>query len=137
MYFEGVDDKYILIKCDKCRHLLKFYKQYLASYDDEHCVVNTPLQCSCGNKSTLEIYKETEEEKEKRCSTPIEEANQVHCPKCGSTQITANKKGFGLGKAVVGTVLTGGLWGAGAGFMGSNKVILTCLKCGKQWKAGK
>lgn len=64
-------------------------------------------------------------------------SDEIKCPKCGSTQITANKKGFGLGKAVVGTVLTGGLLGAGAGLLGSNKVVITCLKCGHQWKPGK
>ncbi|KZL50283.1 hypothetical protein A2T98_08410 [Nodularia spumigena CENA596] len=35
---------------------------------------------------------------------------QVRCPKCGSTQITANKKGFNIGHALVGGVLTGGDW---------------------------
>lgn len=57
----------------------------------------------------------------------------VCCPRCGSTQLTANKKGFGLGRAAAGGLLLGpvGLLG---GFLGSNKVIITCLKCGHQWK---
>lgn len=59
----------------------------------------------------------------------------VRCPRCGSTQITANKKGFGVGKALVGGFLTGGV-GLLAGFLGSGKVLVTCVKCGKQWKAG-
>lgn len=29
------------------------------------------------------------------------------CPKCGSTSLTANKKGFGVGKAVIGTAVAG------------------------------
>lgn len=59
--------------------------------------------------------------------------DSVCCPRCGSTQLTANKKGFGLGKAAAGGLLLGpvGLLG---GFFGSNKVIITCLKCGHQWK---
>lgn len=61
------------------------------------------------------------------------EADLIKCPKCKSTQITANKKGFGVGKAVVGVALTGGI-GALGGFIGSNKVVITCLKCGNQWK---
>lgn len=46
--------------------------------------------------------------------------------KCECIQLTANKKGFGLGKAVVGGVLLGpaGLLG---GFVGSGKVRVTCL----------
>ena len=59
----------------------------------------------------------------------------IRCPRCGSTQVTANKKGFGVGKALVGGFLTGGV-GLLAGFLGSGKVMVTCVKCGKQWKAG-
>jgi len=68
-----------------------------------------------------------------RAPAPVDE--QVKCPKCGSTQITADKKGYGVGKAVGGLLLAGptGLLG---GFIGSRKVLITCLNCGKQWKAG-
>lgn len=59
--------------------------------------------------------------------------DKVCCPRCGNTQLTANQKGFGIGKAAVGGLLLGpvGLLG---GFVGSKKVIITCLKCGYQWK---
>jgi len=57
------------------------------------------------------------------------------CPKCKSTQISANKKGFSGKKAVAGAVLTGGI-GLLAGTMGSNKIIITCLSCGNQFKPG-
>lgn len=60
----------------------------------------------------------------------------AHCPKCGSTSLTGNKKGFGVGKAVVGAVLTGGI-GLAAGNIGAKKVRVTCLNCGKQFWAGK
>ncbi|ABK60959.1 hypothetical protein [Clostridium novyi] len=53
----------------------------------------------------------------------------VCCPKCGSTQITANKRGFSIGKAL----LLGGV----GGFIGKDKIEITCLKCGYRWKAGK
>jgi hypothetical protein len=60
---------------------------------------------------------------------------QIRCAKCNSTQITANKKGFGLGKAVAGGFLLGpvGLLG---GTIGSSKVKVTCLACGHEWKPG-
>ena len=59
----------------------------------------------------------------------------IKCPKCQSTQLSANKKGFSGTKAVGGAILTGGI-GLLAGTLGSNKIILTCLNCGNQFKAG-
>lgn len=63
----------------------------------------------------------------------IRQESPVTCPKCNSTQITADRKGYGWGKAVGGGFLLGpvGLLG---GFIGSRKVLITCLKCGNQWK---
>lgn len=61
--------------------------------------------------------------------------DHIHCPKCNSTQVSANKKGFSGKKAVAGAVLTGGI-GLLAGTIGSNKVIITCLNCGNQFKPG-
>jgi hypothetical protein len=45
---------------------------------------------------------------------------QICCPKCGSNQISANKRG----------------WTLTTGMIGSNKVLITCLNCGKQFKPG-
>ena len=56
------------------------------------------------------------------------------CPKCKSTHISGNKKGFGLGKALVGGVLTGGV-GLLGGFIGSRKIENTCMQCGYAWEA--
>ena len=49
--------------------------------------------------------------------------------------IINRKKGFGVGKAAAGVLLTGGV-GLLAGFVGSNKAEITCLKCGKTFKPG-
>lgn len=61
------------------------------------------------------------------------EEEPIRCPVCDSTQLTANQKGFSLGKSIGGGLLLGpvGLLG---GFIGSNKVVITCLKCGYKWK---
>ena len=56
------------------------------------------------------------------------------CPKCGSTSLTANKKGFGVGKAVIRTAVAGPI-GLVAGNKGAKKVRITCLNCGNQWWA--
>ncbi len=63
----------------------------------------------------------------------VQHEMQISCPKCGSTQITSNKKGFNVGQALVGGLATGGL-GLVAGLWGSNELRLNCLKCGNRWK---
>jgi DNA-directed RNA polymerase subunit RPC12/RpoP len=60
---------------------------------------------------------------------------EIKCPKCGSTQLTANKKGFSGAQAVGGAILTGGI-GLLAGTIGSNKIKITCLNCGHQFMPG-
>ncbi|MEG0133767.1 MAG: hypothetical protein RR851_14635 [Clostridium sp.] len=70
-----------------------------------------------------------------KVSKPIEHG-VIHCPKCGGTQLTTQKKGFGLAKGVAG-VLTFGAYGLLTAGIGKNKIIITCLKCGKQFKPGK
>jgi tellurium resistance protein TerD len=62
-----------------------------------------------------------------------DEVEQVRCPKCQSAQISANNKGFGVGKAIVGGLLLGSI-GLLGGFVGSSKVRITCLKCGHTWE---
>ena len=59
------------------------------------------------------------------------------CPRCGSTSLALNKKGFGGGKATAGMFLTGGLGGAVAGTYGMNKMKITCLNCGYEYKPGR
>lgn len=61
--------------------------------------------------------------------------DQIRCPKCTSTQLTASNKGFNLIKATVGGVLLGSI-GLLGGFWGSKKTMITCLKCGNKWEAG-
>lgn len=59
------------------------------------------------------------------------------CPRCGSTSLSLNKKGFGGGKATAGMLITNGLGGAVAGTYGMNKMKITCMNCGYQYKPGK
>lgn len=58
------------------------------------------------------------------------------CPRCGSTSLSVNKKGFGGGKATVG-MIGFGLGGAVAGTYGMNKLKITCMNCGYRYKPGK
>ncbi|MCP9357985.1 hypothetical protein KBX49_07720 [Liquorilactobacillus satsumensis] len=64
--------------------------------------------------------------------------DKFKCPKCGSHEIQplgVHKKGFSLGKAVVGGALTNGI-GTIAGFAGkkTKKTDFVCMNCGKQFK---
>ena len=51
----------------------------------------------------------------------------VYCPKCMSTSIAAEKRGYSAGQAI----LTGNLL---IGAVGANKTKCVCLKCGHKWK---
>jgi DNA-directed RNA polymerase subunit RPC12/RpoP len=46
--------------------------------------------------------------------------SKVKCPRCGSEQIHAEKRG----------------WNMWTGDLGSGKIILTCLKCSNKFKPG-
>lgn len=64
------------------------------------------------------------------------------CPKCGSTSLSANKKGYGVVKGALGATLApfglvGSAVGLGAGNIGRNNVLITCLNCGHKFKPGK
>lgn len=84
-------------------------------------------------KEKREAKKEEKQELKDRIKQ-MDKEGIVYCPKCYSTQVTANKKGFSLGKAAAGTLIAGGpLLGA----IGRKKIEVTCLKCGNKWKAGK
>lgn len=69
--------------------------------------------------------------------TPTPDEGEVYqcCPKCGSRNLHASEKGFSVTKTVAGGVLFGRV-GLLAGTLGSKDVIVTCLGCGKKFKAG-
>ena len=116
------------------------------SLDAPEELANQLIDCpTC--KETIEVPTRSRPAKANPQSTPpplppplpLSVANDpdapVRCPKCRSTQITANKKGFGLGKAAVGGVLLGPL-GLLGGVIGGNKIRITCLKCGHVFQPG-
>ena len=64
-------------------------------------------------------------------------AKSMYCPKCKSTNIQVlgeRRKGFSVGKAIGGGLLTGGI-GLLAGFTGKKgKFEVFCQDCGHRWK---
>jgi hypothetical protein len=89
-------------------------------------------QCWCGFEATPQQQWRHSNAKRIVFQEATEESTQASCPKCGSVSLSANQKGYGLGKGVTGGVLLGPA-GLLAGFLGSKKVTVTCLKCGHQW----
>lgn len=82
--------------------------------------------------SNLRLLMNSESEK-----IEIDNRNDVvKCPKCRSSSISANNKGFGVGKAAVGAVIAGPI-GLLSGLVGSGKIKITCLSCGHVFNAGK
>lgn len=71
-----------------------------------------------------------EEKKEEPMTANNDE--KLTCPKCGSTNIHIDKKGFGGGKACCGAAICGPL-GLLFGNAGANKLRKTCLKCNNSW----
>lgn len=73
------------------------------------------------------------------CGNPINQQSQkkeyLCCPNCGSSELHAEHKGFSGSKALAGVLVTGGI-GILAGTIGSRDTQITCLKCGKKFKAG-
>jgi hypothetical protein len=79
--------------------------------------------------------------KVKKDNKPKIDKNTVICNKCGSPNVQFmqnNKKGFSVGKAVGGAVLTGGI-GSLAGFAGKKgkKNTWHCLNCGNTFTSKK
>lgn len=71
-------------------------------------------------------------------SIPDRSKAKLYCPYCGSANLQPlgqHRKGFSIGKAIGGTVLTGGV-GALAGFVGkkTKQTDFVCMNCGKQFK---
>lgn len=70
-------------------------------------------------------------------------ASMLKCPKCGSTSLSGQKKGYGVVKGAAGAALglTIGaplaIAGLAAGNIGSKKIRCTCMSCGYAFKAGK
>lgn len=65
--------------------------------------------------------KKREQEELKAKLAKMDEEGTPYCPKCYSTALSANKRG----------------WKLTTGFIGSGKIILTCMKCGHKFKPRK
>ncbi len=139
----------IIIRVDKPKDAVKRYIE-LMDYlgmpltQDEISSLNFKMQLNFEAKKEEERQKkEAEEQKriqqqlyrienglesKKEKKARLDKMDVVYCPKCLSTQITAQKRGFSVGQAIT--------FGTLAGMVGSNKIVLTCMKCGHKFKPG-
>jgi len=65
----------------------------------------------------------------------MDEEGVPYCPKCKSPHLSANKQGFGVGKALCGVLVFNAI-GLLAGGIRKNRIRVTCLKCGYRFRAG-
>lgn len=70
-------------------------------------------------KNEKELIKQEEQAFRDRIAK-MDKEGTAYCPKCYSTDISANKRG----------------WKVTTGLLGSSKIIITCLKCGHKFKPG-
>lgn len=81
-------------------------------------------------------YNLDRDRKKKEIDADLSVKGVIHCPKCNSTSININKKGYGYGKGLIGTLLVGPL-GLLAGGIGSKELKATCLSCGHEFSIKK
>ncbi|HPR29246.1 MAG: hypothetical protein H6548_02745 [Chitinophagales bacterium] len=65
-------------------------------------------------------------------TTTTHTEDRIVCPKCGSTQIHIDKKGYSAAKGCCGFIACGPL-GFLFGQSGANKIEKTCLNCNNKW----
>lgn len=83
----------------------------------------------------LEEARRQSEQQERQLQLQQQQYNSMmKCPRCGSTSLSGNKKGYGVGKGLVGAALFGP-FGLVAGNLGAGKVKVTCMKCGYKFNA--
>lgn len=126
MKYFNEDEQYIKGECLNCNRVLKI-KRDSTQKTSEGFALTPPIRCHCGSVHAA-IQGFTQEAK-------ANTKHEVRCPKCLSTSLAVNKKGFGLGKAVAGGLLLGPI-GLLGGFWNSGKVKVTCLKCCHSWNVG-
>lgn len=114
-----------MLYCPECEGLNE-----MGSFSCVHC----GRKYKVAEMTSCLMRPDREEKQQQAILTEGKVNNQARCPRCGAISLSPNKKGYGVGKAVVGTALFGVLPGVLIGGMGRNKIEVTCLKCGKKFK---
>ncbi|MDE5946343.1 MAG: zinc ribbon domain-containing protein [Oscillospiraceae bacterium] len=126
-----IDNGKITLIADGTKHEIYFQKKFNDDIED----IKQFLILKNGSDITVLSEQDKPMTKKERIKQNKENAIAC-CPKCGSTSLTTNKQGFGIGKAIIGRAMIGDI-GLIAGNINSKKINVTCLNCGHQFKAGK
>lgn len=136
-----------LSESEKQTELQKRYYQQQLALEQEKIALERQRQEIESRQA--EQFRQAQEQQiaELRTANSLQQAKMnamLKCPKCGSTSITGQKKGYGvvkggLGAAAIGAVTgpVGAIVGLGAGNIGRSKVKCTCMNCGYKFKAGR
>jgi DNA-directed RNA polymerase subunit M/transcription elongation factor TFIIS len=110
MKYFGQTDNYILTECENCNTTLKIAKSLCINKGNNNYDISEIIKCDkCGQESDKIIkpikekkgfWKNVKEgfndiaqhEENKKAMQKAKAQEPIRCPKCGSTQITANKK---------------------------------------------
>lgn len=114
-----------------------FYDLYRIAISDDFLVVVENAEAN--RKQLIQEQRQISIQNKQEDAVRIAEYRKQgipYCPKCHSISLTANKKGFGVGKAAAGAIVAGP-YGLLAGGLGSRKVTITCLNCGHKFKPGR
>ncbi|WMI81848.1 hypothetical protein [Anaerotignum sp. MB30-C6] len=122
---------------DKEKAAIKLKKETGLKYRECLELLNAPYKKYINANPTLtrELDNPFTQSREMQSIWSKEESTAAKCPNCGSTSLSANKKGYGFGKATIGLLAVGPA-GLLAGGIGAKGVTVTCLSCGHQFKAG-
>ncbi len=98
---------------------------------------NTQNSSYSYGQNTSQTYEQNNSQNYQQAYNTGHRPNQggMACPRCNSSQVTAGKKGFGIGKAAIGGILLGPV-GLLAGFIGSKNMEFVCLSCKERWNSG-
>ena len=147
--------------CPKCRNILSDDSRFCSKCGYKiQSVTNTNNNQNMMSNAELQARLQLEQLKMQQQQIQIRQQqfqmqqqqynSMLKCPKCGSTSVSSNKKGYGVVKGGLGAITAMGLApftggaslavgaiGAGAGNIGRNKIICTCMNCGYKFKPKK
>lgn len=128
----GFAIKYQLFNRLKCNGIQAMKDLRVAT----NCKLSEATKCVTTLQKDEHLKQLVQTEEKRRADSFQAEADSLtgaFCPKCHSKHISIDKKGYSLGKGLVGAILVGPV-GFIAGAHKANKHRFLCLNCGHIWK---